>query len=228
MRELIACDTETTGFDPETCSLLEVAATTTDSSWWQFIEFEGEIPADAKGTHHITEEDVRPGAPRVGTRDAAIQTLAALGEGRVPVFHNLKFDKMFLPELEGLDVICTLQCARHLYPDAPNHKNQTLRYWLKTKPRPEVLEGLAPHRGLYDAEVTYSIAMHMLEAGHSVDDLIHLTNTPVLLRTVSFGKYKGELWKDVPRDYRNWMRRSGNWADDVDVMYILDVLDGRK
>lgn len=226
--DVVVCDTETTGFDPATCSLLEVAACGADFGWWHYTEFDGHIPADARATHHISPEDVADGAPNCYPRERVVERLTISAAEKVPVFHNAEFDLQFLPELQDRDVICTLQCSRHLYPDSPNHKNQTLRYYLNTKPRTELVEGLAPHRGLYDSAVTMSILERMFEDGHTVEQLVDMTKRPILLRTVTFGKYKGSLWTDVPRDYRAWMRRSGNWDKDRNVIHTLDVLDGRK
>lgn len=232
--EIIACDTETTGFDPETCSLLEIAVVGRDLDWWTYIEYEGEIPADARATHHISPEDVRPGADNCISRDSAISALryaATHTNDRVLAFHNAPFDLSFLPEIADLPVIDTLQCARHLYPDAPNHKNQTLRYYLNTKPRPELLEGLAPHRGLYDAAVTLSIAERMQEDGHSVEELLRLSKAPVLLRTCNFGKHRGELWEDIgrsDRSYLQWMLYKSDMCEndpnlDYTVRYYLGI-----
>jgi len=227
IESVVVCDTETTGFDPETCSLLEVAACGEDFGWWQYVEYEGEIPPDARATHHISPDDVRPGAPNSDIRESVVSRLGDVCEGRVIVFHNAEFDLQFLPEVRDLDVICTLQCSRHLFPDAPNHKNQTLRYYLDVTPRPELVEGLAPHRGLYDSAVTMAILERMLETC-TVEQLVEMTKQPIFLKTVGFGKYKGQLWTDVPRDYLAWMRRSGNWDKDANVMHTLDVLTGRR
>ena len=36
-------------------------------------------------------------------------------------------------------------------------------------------------------------------------ELVELCKQPVLLRTVRFGKHRGDLWKDVPRSYLSWI-----------------------
>lgn len=226
IQDVVVSDTETTGFDPANCSLLEVAACGPDFGWWHYVDYEGDIPADARSAHHISPDDVRPGSYNCMPRAKVIENLLVVAGSRIPVFHNAEFDLGFLPELKDREVICTYRCALHMYPDAPNLKNQTLRYWLGVEPRPELIAGLAPHRGLYDSAVTLAILGKMLES-RSIDQLIDMTKHPVLLTTVRFGKYKGLSWKEVPRDYRAWMRRNGNWETDRDVMFTLDVLDGR-
>ncbi len=33
------------------------------------------------------------------------------------------------------------------------------------------------------------------------------------LETMPFGKHKGESFKDIPKEYREWMPKSFNWHD---------------
>lgn len=234
--EISVSDTETTGIDPTRDSLLEIAqvflsteSPTIDGDW-TFVEYEGVIPPEAKGVHHITEDMVRPGAMRCVSREVAVKSMTDLHhDGYAYAFHNAEFDVSFLPEIAHVPVICTYRCSMHLYPEAPNHKNQTLRYWLGVEPNPRLMDGLAPHRALYDSVVTAAILKRMLNT-HTAEELVELSKRPILLEKVRFGKYKDSSWKDLVRDtgYVGWMRRSGNWDKDLDVMYTLDVLQGRR
>lgn len=228
-RDLLVCDTETTGLDAATGSLLEVAWIGDRAHGWSFVDFEGEIPPDAKATHHILESYVRPGSKDCAPREAVLERLLDAARDSVVIFHNAAFDLQFLPELKDHPLICTYRCAMHVWPDAPSHKNQTLRYWQGVTPDENLLAGLGPHRALYDAAVTRVVLKKMLET-RTVEELLYLTKQPILLETVRFGKYKGSTWKELVRDsgYVGWMRRSGNWDNDVDVMHTLDVLTGRK
>jgi exodeoxyribonuclease X len=222
----VVLDTETTGFDPPEAQLLEVAFVTGLVGYSSFVEYEGEIPPAAKAVHHIQEESVRPGAPNCYPRERVLEDVLEASKNSVVVFHNAAHDLKFLPELKDRPLVCTYRCALHVWPDAPDNKNQTLRYWKKAQPNALLIAGLEAHRALYDAAVTQAVLAEMLKE-RTLDQLVELTKKPVLLTTVRFGKYKGQNWTDVPRDYRAWMRRSGNWAEDVDVMHTLDVLDGR-
>lgn len=232
----IVSDTETTGLDPADSHLLEVAAVFSpkrengDLAWQSFVEFEGDIPPDAKSAHHIQEHEVRPGAPYCNPRAKVLERLESFATPDTAfVFHNAAFDLGFLSELKSYPVVCTYRVSLHVYPDAPSHKNTALMYWLNTKPDERLTRGLAAHRALFDAAVTKSLLDHFLEK-YSIDELVSLSTKPILLKTVRFGKYKGETWDKLVKDsgYVAWMRRSGNWADDVDVMYTLDVLQGRR
>ena len=69
--------------------------------------------------------------------------------------------------------IATLRCAKHVWPDAPDFKNETLRYRLGIDlPRDRM------HRALEDATVTAHILARLL-AERTVDELLALSTTPV-------------------------------------------------
>lgn len=233
--EVVVSDTETTGFDAATCSLLEVAfvrvprPSSGTIAYQSFVEFEGEIPPDAKATHHITEAEVAPGARFCNPRARVIEELLGYEhDGMAWAFHNAKFDLTFLPELTR-PVICTYQCSLHLYPDAPSHKNQALRYWLGLEPAEYAIQGGQAHRALYDSAVTAALVNHLVQMVGSFEELVRLTNSPVLLTTVNFGKHKGEKWADVPRDYAQWcLFRSDMAKDNPNLKYTLEVRLGLK
>lgn len=220
-------DTETTGVEPSNAVLLEAAVVGGGLGQSWFVEFEGEIPPDARAVHHISPDDVRPGSGAIPRELLGARIRELCSDSSVWAFHNAPFDLQFLPELDDQPVICTWRCAMHLWPDAPSYKNQVLRYWLGAEPRPELVEGLAPHRALYDAAVT-SAVMEFMTKDATLDRLLKLSSEPILLKTVNFGKYKGESWETLVRDrgYVAWMIRSGNWAKDRDVMHTIETLRG--
>ncbi|HEY0311200.1 MAG TPA: 3'-5' exonuclease, partial [Allosphingosinicella sp.] len=89
------------------------------------------IPAPASAIHHIVDADVaqcRPLAEHLDVymdrhMDVGVQAFAA---------HNWKFEAQWLGDhLQGRPAICTYKCAMRVWPDAPAHNNQALRYWLK-------------------------------------------------------------------------------------------------
>lgn len=235
--EVIVSDTETTGFDPaEGAALLEVAAVWAPKSsksgvlaYQSFVEFEGNIPPEAKAVHHIQERQVLPGAEFCNPRHQVIETLLGFEhETSAWAFHNAAFDTLFLPELTR-PVICTYRCSLHLYPDAPSHKNMALMYWLGETPNPALTVGLESHRALYDAACTATLLDRLRAEGYSYDELVELTKKPVLLTTVRFGKHKGMTWAEVPRDYAQWcLYKSDMAAENPDLKYTLEVRLGLK
>lgn len=221
---IIVIDTETSGLDPaEGAGLLEVAGCEValpDEGersllcTTSYVAHEGEIPPTAKAVHHITERDVHPSrAP--GRADALGPILAAVEEGAIPAAHNAAFDAKFLPEIAG-PWVCTWRCAMHLWPSAPSHSNQVLRYWLGVDSDPDFYTpgGLQAHRALYDAAVTAAVLRRMLRE-RSIEELLLLSKKPVLLETVRFGKYKGQLWQNVPYSYLKWYLGTDNQDPDV-------------
>ncbi len=219
MVQIVVVDTETTGMDHAKDTVVEIAAVS------RRREFLGvfsslcnpgrPIPPEAMAVHHITDS-MAADQPLLSAN--LVDLLRKLDEDRetpdeprIWAAHNAEFDRGFLQGLEG-GWICTWRCALHIWPDAPGHGNQVLRYWLKLDP--QIPSDLYPHRALYDAVVTEEILQLMLTM-HSVEELQRMTVTPVLLRKVRFGKHRDELWEKVPRDYLRWLIRQTELDPDV-------------
>jgi exodeoxyribonuclease X len=209
--QVVIVDTETTGFDPATDSLVELAAVYPDS-WGRgdhethtsLVKPTTPIRFDAMAAHHITEEEVA-NAPDL---DMAMDAVFGNEEERnefLLVAHNAEFDRGFLPQFATHPWICTYRCAMHIWPDAQSHRNQSLRYelGLDVSDMPGKAGGSA-HRALYDAWVTFKLYEKMRET-HTLDELLHLTTAPLILKKVRFGKHINELWEDVPQSYMRWI-----------------------
>lgn len=221
--DIVVADTETSGLDPESgAALLELATVKlmrTGGVWGMacdshYVEHIGKIPSAAKAVHHITEEQVAPGAPGCISRGAVYEQLLALPDETVVAFHNAPFDLKFLPELDGRPVICTYRAALHIYPEAPSHSLQALRYELDLKPPEALLGGMAPHRAQYDAVCTATLLIHMLEK-YSLSEILEYSVKPAVLHRCRFGRYRGMRWSEVPRDYMRWVLRDGKFDEDV-------------
>lgn len=95
--DIIILDTETTGLDPQSCELIQVAAArvrgnTVVATFNEFCKPIGEIPTDIQELTHITPEDVED------ARSAAevVSDLCAFVAGAPVVAHNAGFDRTFL------------------------------------------------------------------------------------------------------------------------------------
>ncbi len=154
-------DVETTGLRPVADRIVEVACVLVDGDCvvdrWSTLVCPGiAIPARATEVHGITSEMVAD-APALSS---VLGELRERCEARVVVAHYARFDLSFLHDLHAEAAICTLKLARALVPEAPNHRNQTLRAFLRID---ETMgEQLAAHRALDDALVT----AHVLIACH--------------------------------------------------------------
>jgi len=211
----VVTDTETTGTDPETDRVVEVAAATVflNAGDWiinnrqsSLVNPGRSIPPQASGVHHLTDAMVAD-APML---DDALHKVGkhAYTDGVVIVAHNAQFDKGFLPQWANKPWLCTYRCALHLYPEAPSHSNQALRYYLELEPKFDGMDlsnprNSQPHAALYDVCTTAALLVRMLE-NNKVEDLMELQYKPVLLTTVRFGKHRGEKWADVPSSYLSW------------------------
>jgi exodeoxyribonuclease X len=238
----IVLDTETTGTDPkEGAALLELAFVTVENittpqemedgvaspfpvwgvthgdSW--LIRYDGEIPPEARAVHHLGPADVGPDSSACDRDGTMHGFLCAAEPEDIYVAHNAAFDKQFLPEIEG-PWICTYRCAKHLIPDAPRYSNQVLRYYLDLQPKGEFLEGLAPHRALYDTAVTGELLVYLLSLAPP-EELIRLTTTPILEKTCGFGAHKDKLWSEVPSTYLSWILFKSDMPSDPDKSDVV-------
>jgi len=146
--------------------------------------------------HHIVDEDVAD-APL--WQEAAPPVLRNQ-PGPVPVAlvaHRAAFEQRWcLPALSGrARWICTYKCALRLWPDAPGHSNQGLRYWRRPAGLNRAL-GLPAHRAGPDAYVTAHHLRDMLALA-SVAQLLAWSDEPALLVRVPYGPSRGRLWKDL-------------------------------
>lgn len=177
----------------------------------------GPIPPEVMGVHHITPAMVadRP----VFTREAGEQLVTGAGpHGLRPTFmvaHNAAFDRQWLtPELTGPAYwICTQKVARRQLPHAPNHKNQTLRYFLDLDVDP--VRADPPHRAGADSYVTACLLVELIRRVDSISQMEAWTRAPLFYATCPLHKHKGKPWADVPADYLQWIMRAPDMDADL-------------
>jgi DNA polymerase III epsilon subunit family exonuclease len=160
-------DVETTGFNPREDRVVEMACVVLHErrivrTWNTLVNPERPIPEYATRVHGLTDEHVAH-APSFEIAQRLLRRLCA---GATVVAHNANFDIGFLPAIAHLPSLCTLRLARHCFPEAPNHKNQTLREYLHIDDdlrRVYNVDALPAHRALADALVTAGILLRCLE-----------------------------------------------------------------
>jgi exodeoxyribonuclease X len=171
------------------------------------------IPPETMAVHHLTEADFRPDMPPCD--DALLRS--AIWNGATPdalVAHNCEFERSFIgPHItDDLPWICTLKTALRVWPDAPQHSNQVLRYWRSLTLDPA--QAMPPHRAGPDAWVTAHLLAEMLkEVG--AEQMIDWTTRHKALPTLNFGKHRGSRWPDVPLDYLQWMAKQADMNPDA-------------
>ncbi|MGF7148954.1 exodeoxyribonuclease X [Sphingomonas zeicaulis] len=204
-------DLETTGMEPP-AEIVEFgysdvllnagAASITPPVAWLYRPLNG-IPPETMAVHHLTPADFHPEmAPATpGHMRAA---LAHGGAPDVLVAHNCAFERKFLrSDVTGATPwICTYKAAMHVWPDAPKHGNQVLRYWRGLSLDPAL--AMPPHRAGPDAWVTAHLLLELLRVA-SVEQMVAWSEQPRPMPTLPFGKHRGATWPDVPADYLQWM-----------------------
>ncbi len=170
------------------------------------------VPPEIIAVHHLT-----PGmlANEPVCSSAEISAFI-LGDGApdVLVAHNCDFERGFISDAHtgGLPWICTYKAALRVWPEAPRHSNQVLRYWRNHDLDPAL--AMPPHRAGPDAWVTAHILTDLLAAA-GVEDLVRWTQEPRLLPRIPFGKHRGAAWTDAPADYLQWMVRQNDMDPDT-------------
>lgn len=209
-------DYETTGTpDDEHAEIIEFGRIDLDLStrlignpWTSLACPRGPIPAVTKAVHHLTEDDVRD-APQA--RELWGMFYDGCGSADVLVAHQAKFEQHFHAG-DGRQWICTYKVARVVWPDAPGHGNQCLRYWLNLPVDP--VKASPPHRALPDAYVTAHILARLLEH-KTIEEMVHISSYPALLKVMNFGKHKGTTFEEAPIDYLEWIRDKSDLDEDT-------------
>jgi DNA polymerase III epsilon subunit-like protein len=154
------------------------------------------------------------------------------------IAHNISFDLTML-EKEGFEnnytLIDTLRCAKHLLPDSPYHRLQYLRYALELylnegKEANRLNVTIKAHDAIGDVLVMklllsklVSLAKEQFPEQNPMSTLSKLTQTPVLMKTFKFGKYKDREISQIATEdsgYLKWMKN--NMEMDEDMKFTLE------
>jgi exodeoxyribonuclease X len=221
---LIRClDLETTGEEPDV-GIVEVGWSDLrpEDGEWQHIVKEGTpwaghggtcpwhahitnpgmmITPESSGIHHITNEDM-PGAMKV---EEALEHAFETGlAGTIIAGHYIKGDQFALGGDRGYRWIDTWKIAVTLAPMAPNFSLQTLKYWLDLDV--DRHWALPSHRAGPDSYVCAALLRRML-AKMSPQDMVAISQNPVFLPRLNFGKHAKVPINEIPGDYLDWILR---------------------
>jgi exodeoxyribonuclease X len=216
LRFLIA-DTETSGLSDDAMPC-EIAWIEIDDELQvldrvhSLIDPQRPISPGAMGIHGITNLMVAE-APTLGEFYEFIQPsikYAKLGL----IAHNLQFDARFITPHAG-EVpfsLCTLRLSRHLWPECENHKLQTLRYFLAD----QGLEGGDAHSAMGDVETCLSVLRFARDKfGLSLYEMAELSQRPIKVEVMPFGKHRGERLAEVPSSYLSWLLKQPDVDPDL-------------
>jgi len=119
-------------------------------------------------------------------------------------------------------VVCSLKLARHLDPNGviPRYSLQYLRYFLGIK-----IEAIA-HDALGDILVLEKLFERLfVKMSKSIgpaaveNRMMDISGNPVLLSRMYFGKHKGQFFREIPKDYLQWL--SGKDDLDEDMRFTI-------
>lgn len=222
-------DLETTGFEPPAgvCEVgwADVVSTTRDlageASGWTVTGRFGSllanpgcpIPPETSAVHHIIDEDVEAYVPWP-------EVIACIVHPTVEVYvaHSAKFERLWMTDevTGGKPWICTYKCALRLWPEAPSHSNQALRYWRRPVGLDRTIAHVA-HRAGPDAYVTAFHLRDMLEIA-SLEQLIVWSAEPALQVRCHIGKWRGTPWREVDDGFLRWVSERDF---DEDVLFTV-------
>jgi len=241
MAKYILFDTETTGAG-ENDRIIQVGAMIVHGR--DEIEVYDElcladvpIGIEAMEVHNITP-DVIENQPPYAELNFSKKLLEYNHAENYLIAHNISFDLSMI-EKEGFEnhytLIDTLRCAKHLLPEMPYHRLQYLRYALGLYK----IEGaeanklgitIKAHDAIGDVLVMKLLLSELVKRTQEkfpgvnpMVKLAELTQTPVLIKTFKFGKYKDrEIEEIVKADsgYINWMKN--NMDLDEDMRFTLE------
>ncbi len=246
MPKYILFDTETTG-NSEEDRIIQVGAIILSGNgqsehYDELCSSDVAIKVEAMEVHGIVPQDIINKPNFIET--SFYKKLNKLNQPQnYLIAHNIKFDLGMLQK-EGFQnnttLIDTLRCSKHLYPESPFHRLQYFRYSLELyKEEKEKAQKLGieikPHDALSDVLIMQLFISKLVQKvkekfpnQNPMQQLAHLTQTPVMLETFRFGKYKDQkIAKIVNQDkgYISWMQK--NMEMDEDLKHTLDTLTGK-
>ncbi|OGB89900.1 hypothetical protein A2625_05525 [candidate division WOR-1 bacterium RIFCSPHIGHO2_01_FULL_53_15] len=161
----IIIDTETTGLEPQSNEIIEVAALKIvkgeiADSFASLININGDLPPEIVRITGITREMLDDGEDKF----AVMEKLHAFAADTPLVAHNVDFDLPFLNRHLGETLgqtlpnptICTLKLSRRLLPGLPSHKLAKVAAHFQI-PTP------LTHRAPGDVEITYQLWLKLIE-----------------------------------------------------------------
>lgn len=174
----------------------------------------GTITAETRAIHHISPAEILGFAPFdpkafvAQAREDGVEAIAA---------HHADFEGKWIgAALDGLPLICTYKGALRVWPEAPSHQNQVLRYWLEEQglSSPDPILCQPAHRAGPDAYATAHLLKALLTFA-TAPALVQWTKEPAALPRCTIGKWRGTKWADVDGGFLGWMVRQPDMDADL-------------
>ncbi len=240
LNNLIFLDTETTGLSEED-RLFQVAYIYQDKEYSELFKTPLPNSIESSEVTHYTNIDVSDKPTFVNSNFEKELKNILINTNNILVAHNAKFDIQML-EKEGLKVnnfIDTHKVAQHLDPHSKlgAYRLQYLRYALELK----IPKNIQAHDALSDVIVLLELFKRLfnkmkkqnLSDKEVIEEMIKITQRPMTIKKITFGKYKGKTLQEIikiDRGYLVWLRdqkekeKSEGINDNEDWLYTLEQL----
>lgn len=203
----ICLDCETTGLEPKTDRIIEIAVvkftfSETLETFETLINPETPISEVSMAIHHITPDMVQ-GKPKI--QEVLPKVIKMIGS-HIVIGHGIRMDLSFLAEsakrfdipnpFSSLISIDTLRLAR-LYGESPTNSLERLRQHFN-------IEAEGAHRAMNDVIVNISVFKYLSNTFKTTQQLLERLKKPILMKTMPLGKYKGRPFGEIPIEYLKW------------------------
>lgn len=217
---LIYLDTETTGFkDPVgvvECAYIELDLDTLEDVGRQHSLIDPQLPiqSSASGIHNITSDMVAESPTLDQWFNDVLGEPFKCTDLLILAAHNVAYDHpkvaAYLPE--NVKLLCTLKLAKRVFPDAEDHKLTTLKYQYD-------LGRGAAHSAMGDVETGVNLLRLIAqETGMGLEELLPYQDTPLIYKTMPFGKFKDRPVTEVDRGWLTWYLKKPPEEQDPDIM----------
>lgn len=240
--KFIILDTETTGIN-EDDRVIQLGFIVLESGVKTEVYnelFSTTQPIDLKAmeTHNITPEMIKD---KTSIQDSkSFKRLFEINsDENYLIIHNAPFDLNMLKK-DGFNsqmrLIDTLRVTKHIYPDSEAHRLQYFRYKLDLyKDEQEEAKKLGieikAHDAIGDVLILKLLLSHLkndiqrrFPNENPIDKMVKLTQTPIVIENLNFGKYKGKSLSEVAKTDRNYLEWLLKQEMDEDLKYSIGLL----
>jgi len=218
----ICFDVESTGLDIENDQIIEFAAVTfnemeTFDSFETLIDPGRAISPESMAIHHITDEMVK-GKPTI---EKVLPKIIEMIGDHIVVGHGILFDIEMIENaakkipirwsLPRERIIDTLRLAR-LYGESPTNSLEVLRQHFN-------IEEMGAHRAMNDVMVNIAVFKQLTKKFTSVHQLLERLKSPILMKQMPLGKYKGQNFSGLPHPYLMWAKKQ---KFDRDLLFSIE------
>jgi len=204
-------DTETTGLDQDK-EIVEI----TINDYTELIKPSKDISLEALAVHHISKSKLKYAKPLINSYALTLLKKADKSTNYI-VGHNINFDFESLKNsgftFKKAKIIDTLTSVKHLFPDLKQHKLSYLIYALNLHKTTEFKaryghQTVALHSSKEDVFITKLLFRFLKKHVGTITQLLTLSDTPIIVKVLKFGKYKDQNICDIAttnKNYLNWV-----------------------